>query len=133
MECLFFLLAFSPIRSHSGGLHMNTWYSCYFVSCCLVEIVLWLSDMMVVSWGSLLTALVLCEFVIWEHKPCVNEKHPMSEKDIRKNRVYVRVYSILLFVLAIVLKGFGCEVLVTLCTSAFLVNAGLLVGERIFC
>ena len=32
MECLFFLAVFSPLRSHIGGLHMKTWYSCYFAT-----------------------------------------------------------------------------------------------------
>ena len=130
-ECLFFLMVFSPLRSHSGGLHMKTWYSCYFVSCCLVEIVLLLSGKIVIGWGMLLFIFALCGLIIWFYRPCVNEKHPMKEADISRNRVYVRVYCILLFVLAICLKGFGCEVWVMLCTSAVMLNAGLLVGESV--
>lgn len=130
-ECLFFLMVFSPLRSHSGGLHMKTWYSCYFASCCLVEIVLLLSGVWVVGWGIMLTVFVLCGLIIWFYRPCVNKKHPMKDADLRRNKVYVRVYCILLFILAICLKGLGCEVLLMLCTSAVMLNAGLLVGERI--
>ena len=130
-ECLFFLMVFSPLRSHSGGLHMKTWYSCYFVSCCLVEIVLLLSGKIVVGWGMLLFIFAIGGLIICFFRPCVNEKHPMKEADISRNRVYVRVYSILLFVLAICLKVFGCEVLVMLCTSAVMLNAGLLVGKSV--
>ncbi len=130
-EGLFFLMVFSPLRSCCGGIHMKTWYSCYFVSCGIFEIVLLLSGMVSISWWLLLILIPVCELIIWKLAPCVDEKHPISEECIQKNRLHARVYSILLCCLTVVLKLLGYEVGVMLGGSAMVLCGGLMVAKRI--
>ena len=130
-EGLFFLMVFSPLRSCCGGIHMKTWYSCYFVSCGIFEIVLLLSGMFSVSWWLLLILLAVCEVIIRRLAPCVDEKHPISEESIQKNRLHARVYSVLMCSLVVVLKFLGYEVGVMLGVSTMVLCGGLMVAKRI--
>lgn len=118
VECCIFLSLFFPLRTYCGGMHMKTWYSCYVVSCVLIQSILILSGMIHMGWVVLLAGLVLSEICIWKLAPCESSAHILELSDNKKCRRKARMYSIFVFCLAVLLKCLEADICATLCFCA---------------
>ena len=113
---LFLLLAvFYPLRTNCGGKHMNTWYSCYIISCINMEAVLLISGVMRVHIAVLSVVMAMCIICIWLLAPVEHHDHPMEEQDFIKSRKKVRIFSILVAIAAFIFKYLNYETGASIC------------------
>ncbi len=86
-ECLFFFLFFIPMRSFSGGLHLNTYFACFIGSCLILVSTLLAVKYFTVPIFISLILYIICAIVILSIGP-VN--HPNREVDPQENRIFLR-------------------------------------------
>ena len=113
-ECIFFLTVFYPLRTSCGGIHMKTWYSCYVVSCVLLESILLLSGIVHISYLLLLCGFTACSVCIWTMAPCENPRHSCNRAEKMRAKSKARLCSILLCIMTAVLKLLHMEQWATL-------------------
>lgn len=86
-ECLFFFLFFIPMRSFSGGLHLNTYFACFIGSCLILVSTLLAVKCFTVPIMLSLVLYLLCAIIILVIGPV---DHPNREVDSQENRVFLR-------------------------------------------
>ena len=69
LECCFLLILISLLRNYCGGIHMNTWYSCYFITCALIGLILSICDEIIIDWY-VLVPIYPGILLIMEHFRC---------------------------------------------------------------
>ena len=100
-ECLFFFLLFIPMRSYSGGLHMETYFACFISSCLILT-----SSLLAVKYYNMpilisFTLYLFAAILILLIGP-VN--HPNREVDEQENRTFIeRTYITMLISLLLAL------------------------------
>lgn len=71
LECIFFVLVFSSLRTYSGGVHMKKWYSCYIASCAIILGIICIVDSLKLENYFLLIAII-SSITIWKLAPFEN-------------------------------------------------------------
>lgn len=94
VQCMIFFLVFFSLRSFLGGLHMNSFMACFFLSCTVLYLTLLLVKYCPLS--SRMAVLVLaCETVtVCFSKPVENSNRPVSERE--KKEFLDKIYKILI-------------------------------------
>lgn len=127
-ECLFFFLFFIPMRSFSGGLHLNTYFACFIGSCLILASTLLAVKYLTVPILISLILYLVCAIIILIIGP-VN--HPNREVDSQENRVFMRktYITLLLSLLTAILFLFTYNarymllqaiIFIFICVTAFL-------------
>jgi accessory gene regulator B len=131
VQCIFFLAVYYPLRTYCGGVHMKHWYSCYVLSCLLVEGIVILAGMLTVGWIPIIIGTAICEVIILVCAPCEHPNHPMELEQMEKIKEKVVVISFVLFYFEIALKYFEQEEAAVLVFGAFVLASVLLVLGKI--
>ena len=122
IECCIFLVFFFPLRIYCGGIHMKKWYSCYIVSCAIIQFILMLSH-------NIYIGLFLSELCIWTLAPCDNPNHFLEQEHKKRCRQRAKIHSTIIIFLTIIFKLIGADICVMLSFSAqILVSALLIMG-----
>ncbi len=129
IECCIFLVFFFPLRIYCGGIHMKTWYSCYIVSCAIIQFILMISHNIYIGWTVLIIGLFLSELCIWILAPCDNPNHFLEQEHKKRCRQRAKIHSTIIIFLTIIFKLIGADICVMLSFSAqILVSALLIMG-----
>ncbi len=129
IECCIFLVFFFPLRIYCGGIHMKTWYSCYIVSCAIIQFILMISHSICIGWVVLIIGLVLSGLCIWTLAPCDNPNHFLEQEHKKRCRQRAKIHSTIIIFLTIIFKLIGADICVMLSFSAqILVSALLIMG-----
>lgn len=127
-ECLLFFLFFIPMRSYSGGIHLNSYIACFFTSCLVLISTLFTAKYLSISYTLSFTLYLLCAFLIKIIGP-VN--HPNRAVDFQENRSFIiktNLIMLLHFIIAIILLLFQQKeylfleaiVYIVLCITSFI-------------
>ncbi len=127
IECCIFLVFFFPLRTYCGGIHMKTWYSCYIVSCAMIQFILMLSHNICIGWTVLIIGLFLSELCIWTLAPCDNPNHSLGQEQIKRCGQRAKIYSSIIIFLTIIFKLIGADICVMLSFSAQILASALLI------
>lgn len=128
VRAIIFLLVMAPLRSSIGGCHLKSSLLCFFTSCAIVLVCIFLPDYLIFlpDWFYLLMAGIGMGLIsIIAPVDCIEK--PMDMEDKKKMHIRVRYLICLLFVLYFVLYIFGKKqlcvelVLVVECALATLI------------
>ena len=101
VQCMIFSLVFFSLRSFLGGLHMNSFMACFFLSCTVLFLTLLLVKYCPLS--SYMAVLILaCETAaVCFSKPVENSNRPVSEGE--KKEFLDKIYKVLILVWAFII------------------------------
>jgi accessory gene regulator protein AgrB len=133
-EYIFFLIFFAPLRSHAGGIHMNTWQGCCIMSNIVVFLLTFLSGQIPENVVSAVTAVVLiflsvCGIWIWS--PCENKNNPLPEDVKQKCKAKARFWSVAICLIAVFCVYLGITSYAFMCVEMELLSVLLIGLEKI--
>lgn len=131
LECCFLLILISLLRNYCGGIHMNTWYSCYFITCALIGLILSICDEIIIDWYVLVPILLISTICIWKLAPCQHPNHELEPDIVLKCKKKAKIFTVLEMFVAIFLKLNKRETGVTLCCTTFILCTILLVLRKL--
>jgi accessory gene regulator B len=135
LQCAVFLIAFSPIRSYSGGYHARSPLACYLLSIPLIAALLFVIRLVPWAGSVLIPVLLVSIFVIILLAPVADPNKPLSAGEIvvyrRKARIFAGIYSSAALILWF--AGFvqvSASIAVALVAAAALLISGELVHGK---
>lgn len=93
LECLLFFLFFIPMRSFSGGIHLNTYIACLCSSCLILLFTLLAAKYLTVSGIISFIIFVGCAIIIKLSGPV---DHPNRKVDSIENQTFVKRTNLVL-------------------------------------
>lgn len=115
LESLVFYCSFILIRKFAGGYHAKTPMRCYIfsvitsvVALCLIELI---GNSSSVYYYIFVTIEILCVVFIMIASPLDNENKPLNAKEKKIFKILSIVFSLLLFVISLLLKWGGFDIL----------------------
>jgi accessory gene regulator B len=93
-ECILFFLFFIPMRSYSGGIHMETYFACLFFSCIILISALLAVKYLAIPWIISFLIYLICAIAIKIIGPV---DHPNREVDGQENRLFIKRTDVTLF------------------------------------
>ena len=117
-ELALLLAVLYPLRQSCGGKHMNTWYGCYVISCCVFEATLLISGMIHMHIAVMAAITVVCISCIWRFAPVEHHNHILDKQDFIQNKKRARILSMSIAAAAFIFKLFGFEVGAVICVSS---------------
>ena len=81
VEGLLFFIIFVPLRSYAGGLHMETFKSCFCLSCLAFSFVLLTVGYLEIPGLFSISFLLLLEFIVYTLSPVDNENREVDEEE----------------------------------------------------
>ena len=105
IETCCWLLAFSILRHHSGGLHAHTQFSCILSSC-----LLGISNALVIKFVVFQTSrawfiCILCIAICFLYAPTDTSKYELTESKQKKEKLYSISILMIGFIVAFILKN----------------------------
>lgn len=120
VEGIFFFLIFIPLRSYAGGLHMETFRSCFCLSCLVFIGVLLSVRNIEISGNFSITVLLLLEFIVYKLYPVENVNRVVDEEESIYFKKKLRLFLFLDFLFAAVCFILGKERYLLLIMTTFL-------------
>lgn len=80
-EGILFFVLFIPLRSYAGGLHMETFTSCFCMSCFAFSGVLLAARYIEIPGTFLIITLILLEFIVYRLYPVENANRTVDEEE----------------------------------------------------
>lgn len=102
---IIFLCFFMPLRFCAGGYHSKTYWNCFILTNLSFILVLFVSALSSAHYIYSIFFLV-CLLSLWFKAPCINKNNPLSDKYIKKNRIYTRIILTIDFFFLFVLDHF---------------------------
>ena len=136
LQCILFFIAYSPVRSYSGGYHARSSITCYVLSIPMILAVL--LGIMMVPWNGyiVMTVLLIAVVVIMFLAPVADPNKPLNEREIIVYRRKARILSGVFLCTAIISWFAGLEqisesIAMALVMAAALLTLGIIVNGNI--
>ena len=136
LQCAVFLIAYSPVRSYSGGYHARSALTCYLLSIPLIAALLMVIRS--VPWESYILApvLLISILIIVLLAPVADPNKPLNAREIavyrRKARIFAGIYSLAALVLLLAdFVQISASIAVALAAAAALLISGKSVNRII--
>ena len=81
IECIIFYAIFTPIRTYAGGLHLEKFWSCFFLSCLTFIGVLFMVKYLRIPMFILVTVLLILEIVVYFEYPVENINRKVEDEE----------------------------------------------------
>lgn len=130
MEGILFFIIFIPLRSYAGGLHLDNYWSCLFLSCLTFSVILMICKIWrIEAYVSFFILLLLILFV-WILYPVENVNRDVDEKENLYFRKKLRRYLLLDVIISIACMALHKETYLLLCmVTFFMVVVTMLIGK----
>lgn len=130
MEGILFFIIFIPLRSYAGGLHLDNYWSCLFLSCLTFSVILMIcKTWRIEAYISFFILLLLILFV-WILYPVENVNRDVDEKENLYFRKKLRRYLLLDLIISIACMVVHKETYLLLCmVTFFMVVVTMLIGK----
>lgn len=130
MEGILFFIIFIPLRSYAGGLHLDNYWSCLFLSCLTFSVILMICKIWrIEAYVSFFILLLLILFV-WILYPVENVNRDVDEKENLYFRKKLRRYLLLDLIISIACMALHKETYLLLCmVTFFMVVVTMLIGK----
>lgn len=107
MEGMLFFIIFIPLRSYAGGLHLNHYWSCFFLSCLTFSAILLICKFVYIRDEIVFATLLVFEASIWFMYPVENINRDVDlEEDVhfRKKLKRFMLVDLLIAVVCMIAK-----------------------------
>lgn len=135
-ESLIFLIVFIPLRMFTGGYHASTYFRCHLYFCILFSLLLIVYSVTsnTITDNECLIIVLINEVILITECPVVNQNNPVSEFELRRNRVIAIVLGTFINTTGIILTylsyKIGVLVLYTHLLVSILVIVAMIMNER---
>lgn len=94
-ECILFFIFFIPMRSYSGGMHLNSYFACFIASCLVLVSTLLVTKYFLMPYSFSIILYLICASLIKIIGP-VN--HPNREVDSQENKIFILRTKLIMFI-----------------------------------
>ena len=101
LEGILFFVIFIPLRSYSGGLHLNNYWSCFSLSCLTFLSIMLLGKYLDFSIYILLTVFFLSEMVVYSLYPVENMNRTVDVEEDKHFKKRLKQFLIIDGIIAI--------------------------------
>ena len=102
LEGILFFVIFIPLRSYSGGLHLNNYWSCFSLSCLTFLSIMLLGKYLDFSIYILLTVFFLSEMVVYSLYPVENMNRTVDVEEDKHFKKRLKQFLIIDGIIAII-------------------------------
>lgn len=101
-EGILFFALFIPLRSYAGGLHMETFTSCFFMSCLAFSGVLLAARYIEIPGSFLIITLILLELIVYRLYPVENANRAVDEEENAYFKKKLKKFLLLDYAIAVI-------------------------------
>lgn len=130
MEGILFFIIFIPLRSYAGGLHLDNYWSCLFLSCLTFSVILMICKTWYIEAYVSFFILSVLILSVWILYPVENVHRDVDEKENLYFRKKLKVYLLIDLIISIACMAVHKETYLLLCVvTFFMVVITMLIGK----
>ena len=128
---IIFLLFFMPIRFCAGGFHASTYHKCFvytngvFITMLIFSKIVYMYNLLPYYFLLIIASILH----LWINTPCKNNKNPLSDIYIRKNKILSRKILVLYFVIILLTYYLERYLFILEINTIFLVSILFICGD----
>lgn len=129
-EGLLFFVVFIPLRSYSGGLHLNNYWSCFSLSCLTFLSIMLLGKYLDFSIYILLIVFFLSEIIVYSLYPVENMNRTVDIEEDKQFNKKLKQFLVIDGTMAIIFASLNwCKYLHTITITIVMIVITMVIGK----